>query len=88
MIAKCLECSGVIEGDTEQELDANVEHHMLWEHPSNEDVDAVLSALAGAGGYIVSLFAEGRSMEALMALYELEDISRRMRYYMEGNIAP
>jgi hypothetical protein len=59
------------------------EKHMLWEHPTVDEIDECLRQLDVAGPYIVDLLAESRTMEAIMALYELEDLARRARGYLE-----
>jgi hypothetical protein len=56
---------------------------MLWEHPSDEEVSEALRQLDIAGNYIVDLLAEGRALEAIMALLELEDLAHRVRGYLE-----
>lgn len=60
-----------------------IETHMLWEHPSDDEISEALRQLDIAGNYIVDLLAEHRSLEAIMALYELESLAQRVRGYLE-----
>ena len=71
---KCNECGEIV---------TDTEHHMLWEHPSDEEVSEALRQLDIAGNYILYLLAEGRALEAIMALYELESLAQRVRGYLE-----